>query len=677
MRHRDARLGVGLRGSMHQRFGQFPGYTVREALDSPRHYEWYLATEDSTRQWVEIKSLSRDLCNVAELRLFFQDACRRYAHARTDGIIAMREIGISRQFGVYAVYPYAFSSLTIGEMLAIANESRTLLPPAFCASVLLDAARILDNAHRQGLTHYSLMPHDIFISDSGETYVQGFVEAAMRRKFRFDTELDEKFDAPEVRKCEPHTEQSDIYAIGAYLYQGIVNRIQPDEWEPCWMGMMDTLNRAQIPGDSLMTLMHFFQHTLAERPQQRFPSYSALAQAIEQFIAEIGDYVPAEVRAQMMAEHFDAYPPEIAAEAPRSDVISLITGDFPSISAELSTPDSGNRLIARLSDGLKKGTAAGGAPSSAGSFEETLTTSPYETPETRVLHRSSASFRTISPSLRATMTASPLEILARSRYQILDKLGTGGTGTVYKALDTTLSEILALKVLRPELVADAAWLQRFKRELKVTRDLEHVNILQAYHLEQIDGLYFYTMRYIDGKNLSELIHGEGARIPLMMSLKILTQVAQALVAAHERGVIHRDLKPANIMIERDTFHPYLMDFGIASAPDLQSITIAGQGIGTPFYMAPEQSRGEPISVQADIYSFGVMAYECFTKRLPFEGATAIAIYTAQQSGVFVPLRELNPNVPEGVARTVESCMSPRAADRPINMNAVLEGLRKL
>ena len=119
-----------------------------------------------------------------------------------------------------------------------------------------------------------------------------------------------------------------------------------------------------------------------------------------------------------------------------------------------------------------------------------------------------------------------------------------------------------------------------------------------------------------------------------------------------------------------------MDFGIASAPDLQSLTIAGQGIGTPCYMAPEQSRGEPISILVDVYSFGVMAYECLTKKLPFTGATAIAIYTAQQSGVFVPLTELNPNVPPGIAKTIEACMAPKAADRPANMSAVVDGLRR-
>jgi serine/threonine protein kinase len=205
--------------------------------------------------------------------------------------------------------------------------------------------------------------------------------------------------------------------------------------------------------------------------------------------------------------------------------------------------------------------------------------------------------------------------------------------------------------------------------------LEHAYILPAYHLEQLEGLYFFTMRYIQGKNLSEHLHESS--LPIMMSLRILTQVAEALVAAHDRGIIHRDLKPANIMIEDDTWHPYLMDFGIASMLDTPSVTIAGQGIGTPFYMAPEQSRGEAITLQADVYSFGVVCYECFTQRLPFTGPTAIAIYNAQMSGIFEPIRDINPNVPSSIAQLVESCLAPKASDRPSSMRIVLDGLSQI
>lgn len=572
-----------------------------------------------------LECLSAELAHTLELKLFFQDCARELAHIKSDGIVEISEMGTLPDLGFYVLYPY-YNGVKLDEVFQAQTCGEVELSAECAASIILQAASILAKTHEQNYPHTALHPEHIGVDAHGNVWITGFLEAALRRRFGFKANGGAKLDAPELREAKTVSYPSDVYALGAMLYRLITGKFQADEWEPQWMGMMMDLDQAMIPGEALSSAIAFFQRALAERPGQRFGSMEGFCEGLQKLIVELGTRKS----------------PEIIADA------------------LLSLRNAKQVQSATIVEAL----APTGAPQSA------QQASPSK--ETRVITRNTGNMRSIAPDLRSGMQLSALDVLSHSRYQIMQELGAGGTGSVYKVLDTTLAEILALKVLRPELVSDSTWLHRFKRELKVMRDLDHDYILPAYHLEQLDGLYFFTMRYIDGQNLYQRL--KAAPLPYRESIYILRCAALALREAHRQGVIHRDFKSANIMVEHETGHPYLMDFGIALSRENPGLTVAGQGIGTPFYMSPEQSRGDAITEQADIYSFGVVCYECFARALPFDGPTTIAIYTAQLSGVFRPLCEIDPSLPPALDELVKSCLQPDAAQRPKSMQEIIQTL---
>ncbi len=681
----------------------FPGYVIEEVLESSQHYHHFLAMDLRHRgQWVTIRALTPELAMTPELRAGFEEACRAQARVHIDGVSSIQEIGASPDYGTFVAMPATNATLTLVDISGLRLTRALQVPPSFYLSILLDATRILDAAHRQNLAHYTVMPDSIILNPNGRITIDHFIEAAMRRKFKLAGTLDDKHSAPEWRRGEQAGVYSDVYAISALLYQLLTDTFQPDEWEPQWSNMLDAFTTAELPLESHLPLLNFFQHTLAERPNQRISNYPQLIRALEDLHAVLGPYQDEQIRKFALDNQFEQFPPRevtdsllIEMRSLKSDVINLDSLDMDLLSPNFAldvTPTEPELRFDGLVDTHQtrlNHTSSGQRPCISRAsllsvelnddeqrlnLDETLTSPSQDSGEAKLLHRSSNTFRQQSPMMRSSSTRSPLEVLAKSRYQVLEELGTGGTGSVYKVLDTTLSEVVALKVLKPSLVNDPSWLSRFKSEMRLTRDIDHTYILPSYHLEQLDGLYFFTMKYIDGRNLAQILHD--GPMPLPMSLRLLAQVGRALVTAHEQGIIHRDFKPANIMVDHANFHPWLMDFGIAANEmDIVGSTDS-KGIGTPFYMAPEQCRGDEITPAADIFSFGVVAYECLTHALPYTGRTPVAIYEAQCTGRFTPIVQTNPFVPGLVANTVESCLEPNAALRPSSMLRVLEAFSK-
>ncbi len=240
------------------------------------------------------------------------------------------------------------------------------------------------------------------------------------------------------------------------------------------------------------------------------------------------------------------------------------------------------------------------------------------------------------------------------RYQIVEELGKGGMGKIYKAQDIELKEKVALKLIKPEISADKKTVERFQNELKFARKIVHKNVGRMYDLGKDKGSYFITMEYVEGQDLKGMIR-QSKQLTIGTAISIAKQVSEGLAEAHRLGVIHRDLKPSNIMIDKDG-NARIMDFGIARSLKDKGITGAGVMIGTPEYMSPEQVEGKDIDQRTDIYSLGVIFYEMMTGRVPFGGDTALTIAVKQKTEEPKDPREFNAQISEDLSRLILRCL---------------------
>ncbi len=252
-----------------------------------------------------------------------------------------------------------------------------------------------------------------------------------------------------------------------------------------------------------------------------------------------------------------------------------------------------------------------------------------------------------------------------NRYEVKEILGTGGMGVVYRAFDRELQEAVAIKTLRPEsLAGDGVALERFKQEIRLARKIAHRNVVRTYDLGEVNGTYYLTMEYVEGTSLKQLI-GVRGQLPVPVAVTIGKQLCRALEVAHEQGIIHRDIKPQNIVVEPSGFLK-VMDFGIARlatrAKD-QGLTQEGLSIGTPDYMSPEQLSGMELDARSDLYSAGVVLFECVTGRVPFEADTMYALIAKQLEEEPPDPRRFNAEVPESLSRVIRKAMAKEPAGR--------------
>jgi serine/threonine protein kinase/tetratricopeptide (TPR) repeat protein len=262
------------------------------------------------------------------------------------------------------------------------------------------------------------------------------------------------------------------------------------------------------------------------------------------------------------------------------------------------------------------------------------------------------------PSITKTLKT-PIHDLTRgstflNRYEIIEELGEGGMGKVYRVFDKKLNEEVALKLIKPEIASDLKTLERFSNELRIARKIVHKNVGRMYELMEEDGTHFITLEFVSGQDLKGLIKQSG-QLAVGTTMKIAKQLCSGLSEAHKLGVVHRDLKPGNIMIDKEG-DVRIMDFGIARSLKEKGITDAGVIIGTPEYMSPEQVEGKEVDQRSDIYSLGIILYEMVTGRVPFEGDSPFTIGMKHKGEVPKDPKELNTQIPNDLSIVILRCL---------------------
>ncbi len=261
------------------------------------------------------------------------------------------------------------------------------------------------------------------------------------------------------------------------------------------------------------------------------------------------------------------------------------------------------------------------------------------------------------------------------RYQVIEKIGTGGMGKVYKVFDTKIREKVALKLIKPEVSSDPKTIERFRNEIRLARRIAHKNVCRMFDLGESSGIFYITMEYVPGENLKNIIRLTGP-LNAGTAVNYARQVCEGLTEAHRWNVVHRDLKPHNIIID-PSGTARIMDFGIARSLHAKGWTGEGIAIGTPEYMSPEQAEGKVVDQRSDIYSLGIILYEMITGKVPFEGETTLSILRKQEIEPPIPPKEWIPQIPESLNRLILKCLEKKEERRYQDAGELLSELNTI
>jgi len=580
----------------------------------------YKALDPLIGREVAIKVISETMLEVPEIKERF------YREARSVGKLSHENITVIYDVGEDEGRPFIVMEYLSGTDLRSFINRKTPLSLAQRLDYARQICLGLQYAHSKNIIHRDIKPENIKIMDDGKVKIMDFGIAKL-----LSSELTQTgtqigtpwYMSPEQIRGAPLDQRADIFSFGIVFYELLVYR-RPFEGEATTV-MYKILNEPPEPVvleengvvDDLQALL---AKCLEKAPNDRYPDFAGILKILDR----------------------------IGKQARQQDSVKALL-------------DEGRALMDRqlFKDAIVK-------------FDEVLRLNPNHA-EAQKLKQNSIEQEKYFQTLKIMMGEMAGETV--SHYRISERIGAGGMGIVYKAEDTKLRRVVALKFLPPELTSDEQAKKRFVREAQAASALDHPNICAVHEIDETEaGQLFICMAYCDGMTLRKMI--TDFKMEIADSLNIVVQIAQGLVAAHAQGIFHRDIKPANLIVAKDGVVK-IVDFGLAKLASGTRITKTGVSMGTLAYMSPEQVKNIEIDQRTDIWALGVILYEMLTGQLPFQRDYELALLYAIPHQPHVPAAEINPAVTRELEEIIDKALQKQAADRYPSMPEMLRALKQV
>ena len=660
-------------------------YDVLDVLGRGSMGVVYRARDTRLGSIVAVKIWTESLgANSKRLEQFNREASHLGA-LHHNNIVSVLDAG--DRYGV----PYLVMELVEGESLdKVMQRPRMPLPMAL--SIMEQVCSALGYAQRNGVIHRDVKPSHVMLRADGSVKVLDFGIA--RDEGRVDASLTgvgspvgaQPYMAPEGLRGAPIDGCSDVFSAGVLLYVLLTGELPFDALSPALNDQImnaDPLPPSQLVADYPLRLDGIVARAMAKSPSDRYANADDMATDLHQVSQGLHRDAGADAPGVDLAVKDAAFAPSVLSSStiapePARDAWSPVAGNEPqglqAAPSELISGDARGQLLADWLGQARQAINDRRYPEAVKILErckaEGLSSAEVEGLLNQA--KSTAAQRT-SQVTRGNSV--PFEVgQLVGDYEIVSMLGVGGMGQVYRVRNVISDRTEAMKVLLPDLVAEPELASRFMSEIRMLAGFDHPNIALLHTALQVDNQLFMVMEFVEGSTLEQ--RAKQGAIPVADTINYMQQVLSALSYAHGRGVVHRDIKPANIMVTTKGVIK-LMDFGIAKSRQESELTRPGTTMGSLYYMSPEQVRGGTVDARSDIYSTGVMMYELFAGRRPFEADSAYGIQNQQCNDDPPAPVVINPQLPSALSDLILCAMAKDPADRFQNAQALNNALRQV